>query len=86
MNWKKYLDYKHAWKYHKYSMFAYIGTLVYFGIFAVTGVICLAENIALPLSLVSGLVVILFGYVLFQFFSKQSDALYEKEQAKENKV
>lgn len=74
---------RHAWKYHKTSVFLYIGSLFYFGVFAVTGVLSLLYRVALPDWLLTGLICLIFGFVMLQIFAKQADDQYQKERKKE---
>ena len=82
---KKYLDYKHAWKSHKLSMFSYTFSLFYFAILALGGVLCILYKVALDTSLLSGMVVIMFAVFSLQIFTTQADRQYREEQVKENK-
>jgi uncharacterized membrane protein YuzA (DUF378 family) len=64
-------------------MIGYICSFIYLGLFSVIGVASFLYQITLPTYVITGLVCLLLGMVMFQNFAKQAEDRYNKEQKNE---
>lgn len=70
-------------KQHPISVLAYVTGIGYFLLFIICATVCFREKAALPDYLVSGLLLTIAGYTLFNIMVKISASIKENEEKKQ---
>ena len=77
---------RHDWKYHKASTIAYFYGLAIFVGIAILAVQAFRLKVTLPDYMLTGVVMLMAAWMIYQFFCRVSDLTREEEQEKEDKL